>query len=195
MARVRLTITTVTTTAVDLVDEAGLDALSLSAVARQLGVGPSALYTHCDGVEGLRHLVAVAAINNLAKDLRNAAIGNAGQDALAAMGEAYRRFAMAHPGQFASTLRPPDPSHQELTAATELLLEVFTLVFAAMGLPSEDSSRAARSTRSAIHGFLAIEHLAGSAGPADNPPGDEPPGDDFQHLLDTLRLGLLGNQT
>ncbi|MGI9599370.1 MAG: TetR/AcrR family transcriptional regulator [Acidimicrobiales bacterium] len=183
MAKVRLTITTVTTTAVDLVDESGLDALSLSAVARELGVGPSALYTHCDGLEGLRHLVAVAATNNLTRDLQTAAIGNAGHDALDAMGDAYRRFAESHPGQFASTLRPPDPSHEELQAATALLLEVFTLVFAAMGLAGEDSTRAARSTRSAIHGFLAIEHLTGS------PDGGS---DDFQHLLDTLRDGLLG---
>lgn len=183
MAKVRLTITTVTTTAVDLIDESGLDALSLSAVARELGVGPSALYTHCEGLDGLRHLVAVAALRNLTGELRTAAIGNSGNDALAAMGEAYRRFAMTHPGQFASTLRPPDPSHEELQAATELLLEVFTLVFAAMGLPGEDSSQAARSTRSAIHGFLAIEHLAGA---------ETSPSDDFQHLLNTLRHGILG---
>lgn len=180
MARVRITVTSVTTTAIELVDDGGLDALSLSAVAKDLGVGPSALYTHCDGVDGLRGLVAVAALDNLATRLRNAAIGQAGDDALMALGAAYRQFAADHPGQFAATIQPPDPTAEELASATELLLDIFVLVFKAMGLEADQAIVAARSTRSAIHGFLAIEHLtAGTAGSTE-----------FEHLLDTLRAGL-----
>lgn len=180
MARVRITVTTVTTTAVQLVDDGGLEALSLSAVAKDLGVGPSALYTHCDGVDGLRRLVAVAATDNLAATLRNAAIGYAGDEALRALGLAYRRFASDYPGQFAATIRPPDPSAEDLAEATELLLDVFILVFRAMGLDGDRAAMAARSTRSAIHGYLAIEHQA--AGGAESA--------EFEHLLDTLRAGL-----
>jgi AcrR family transcriptional regulator len=180
MARIRLTVSTVTTTAVELVDDGGLDALSLSAVARQLGVGPSALYTHCDGADGLHGLVAVAAIDNLTAALQRAAIGLAGDAALVAMGDAYRRFAVDHPGQFASTLRPPDPDSDDLQSAIESLLEVFALVFQAMGLDDDASTRSARSARSAIHGFLAVHQ-------------PEPPttgADDFDHLLEILRSGL-----
>ncbi len=91
MVRVRITVTSVTTTALELVDDAGLDALSLSAVAKTLGVGPSALYTHCEGLDGLRGLVAVAATDNLAATLRNAAIGQAGDEALLALGQEHER--------------------------------------------------------------------------------------------------------
>ncbi len=181
MARVRITVTSVTSIAVALVDDSGLDALTLSAVARGLGVGPSALYTHCDGLGGLRNLVAVAATDNLAHHLRDAAIGYAGEDALLALGNTYRRFALDYPGQFAATLRPPDPTDPELIEATELLLNVFVLVFTAMGLPAEHASMAARSTRSALHGFLAFEHLGASC----------PDSAEFDHLLSTLRAGLL----
>lgn len=181
MARIRLTVSTVTATAVDLVDGDGLDALSLSAVAKELGVGPSALYTHCDGVDGLHCLVAVAATDNLTAALQRAAIGLAGAQALVAMGDAYRRFAIEHPGQFAATVQPPDPADDDLQAATELLLEVFSLVFQAMGLPDRESQRAARSARSAIHGFLAVDHLSGGPDAAD----------DFRHLLEVLQAGLL----
>lgn len=181
MARVRITVTSLTATAVALVDDSGLDSLSLSAVAKDLGVGPSALYTHCDGLGGLQNLVAIAAMDNLAGNLRNAAIGYAGEDALVALGAAYRRFAIDHPGQFAATLRPPHPGSAEMAKATELLLDVFVLVFKAMGLAAEHASMAARSTRSAIHGYLAIEHLGVAA--ADS--------SEFDHLLDTLRAGLL----
>ncbi|MGH1489850.1 MAG: TetR-like C-terminal domain-containing protein [Acidimicrobiales bacterium] len=180
MARVRITVTSVTTTAVELVDGSGLEALTLSAVAKDLGVGPSALYTHCDGLDGLRGLVAVAATDNLATNLRNAAIGYAGEDALLALGMAYRQFASDHPGQFAATIRPPDPAADELANATQLLLDVFVLVFRAMGLDDERAAMAARSTRSAIHGFLAIEHLAAHGSSSA----------EFEHLLATLRAGL-----
>ncbi len=180
MVRVRITVTSVTTTALELVDDAGLDALSLSAVAKTLGVGPSALYTHCEGLDGLRGLVAVAATDNLAATLRNAAIGQAGDDALLALGQAYRQFAADHPGQFAATVRPPDPAADGLANANQLLLDVFILVFRAMGLDDGQATMAARSTRSAIHGFLAIEHGASATSE----------GAEFEHLLEMLRSGL-----
>ena len=166
--------------AVDLVDTQGFDALSLTSVADALSVAPSALYTYCDGLEGLRHLVAVAATNNLTDGLRNAAIGTSGDDALNAMGTAYRGFALDHAGQFASTLRPARGS-VELAAANDSLLSVFVLVYAAMGLDEDRSHLAARSTRSALHGFLALEHTTGTS---------EEHADEYQHLLDALQRGL-----
>ena len=50
-----------------------------------------------------------------------------------------------------------------------------------MGLTSDASQLAARSTRSAIHGFLALEHTTGTT-----PAHDA----EYQHLLDTLQRGL-----
>ncbi len=193
MANTRLSPASLTETAIALVDAEGFDALTLSAVAEALGVGPSALYTHCNGLDGLRHLVAVAATGNLSTNVRNAAIGTAGDDALTAMGTAYRLFARNHPGQFASTLRPPDPTHAEFRAATQSLLDVFVLVFTAMGLPPQESERAARSTRSAIHGFLALEYYTGAATGEGGESDDEGDSGDFQHLLDMLRGGLSVN--
>jgi hypothetical protein len=50
----------------------------------------------------------------------------------------------------------------------------------AMGVDEARASMAARSTRSAIHGFLAIEH----------PLTDGPASAEFEHLLETLQAGL-----
>jgi AcrR family transcriptional regulator len=181
MPAVRLTIHTVTDSAISLVDRDGFDALSLSAVANQLGVGPSALYTHVDGLEGLRFLVAVTATDNLTQEVRNAAIGNSGNDALSAMGAAYRGFALEHPGQFASTLLPPRSDTDALATATRHLLDVFVLVYGAIGLDTDQSQLAARSTRSAIHGFLALEHTTGTTAGHDA---------EYEHLLRTIQRGL-----
>lgn len=181
MARTRITLPAVEAGALGVVDRVGFEALTLSAVADQLGVGPSALYTHVDGLDGLRHLVAVAATTNLTAAVRTAAIGTAGNAALDSMGTAYRTFARTHPGQFASTLLPPPSSDDDLAAANRELLGVFVLVYGAMGLDAEASHLAARSTRSAIHGFLALEHVTGTT------PGHDA---EYSHLLATLRRGI-----
>lgn len=181
MARHRLSLALVATEAIAIVDREGLDALSLSSVADGLGVGPSALYTHVDGLDGLRYLVAVTATENLTADVRTAAIGTSGESALKAMGTAYRAFARHHPGQFASTLLPPRSEADDLAAANRSLVDVFALVYAGMGLPRERCRLAARSTRSAIHGFLALEHTFGLTTASDS---------EYAHLLDTIQRGL-----
>ena len=182
MAKQRLNLSRVTAEALALVDRNGYDALTLSNVADGLHVAPSALYTHVDGLDGLRYLVAVAATDNLATEVRNAAIGTSGERALAAMGAAYRHFARDHPGQFASTLHPPRSADGDLATANQSIVDVFVLVFGAMGLSPDASNLAARSARSAIHGFLALEHNAG----ADAHEAE------YEHLLDTLQRGLAG---
>ncbi|MEZ5340878.1 MAG: WHG domain-containing protein [Acidimicrobiales bacterium] len=181
MSKQRIGMTDITTQALAVVDNDGVKALTLSNVADRLSVGPSALYTHVDGLDGLRNVVAVAATNNLTDAVRNAAIGVSGDNAVAAMGNAYRGFALGHPGQFASTLLPPIGNSADLAEASQSLLGVFALVYSGMGLTPEASALAARSTRSAIHGFLALEHLTGTT-----PAHDE----EYQHLLETLERGL-----
>lgn len=181
MARIRIDLSRLTVEALTVVDRGGLDALTLSAVASALDVGPSALYTHVDGLDGLRSLVAAAATHNLATEVRTAAIGTSGDRAVTAMGIAYRDFALDHPGQFASTLLPPRRD-DELAVADAALTDVFVLVYGGMGLAPDASRLAARSTRSAIHGFLALEHATGTT------PAHET---EYHHLLATLQRGLV----
>ena len=113
----RVTLVALTSAAVEVADSAGFDALALTGVAAKLEVSASTLYTHTDGVDGLKYLVAVAATRNLTDTVRNAAIGAAGHDALTAMAIAYRQFALDHAGQFASTLLPPTVEDDELATA------------------------------------------------------------------------------
>jgi AcrR family transcriptional regulator len=176
MAKIQIEILTGTATRV--VDQHGFEGLSVSSVAAALDVAPSALYTHCDGLGGLRTLVAVAATENLADRIRTAAIGTSGQNAVLAMGQAYRQFALDHPGQFAAILRLPHANDPRLRSAGRSIVDVFALVFAAMGLSSRESSMAAQSTHSAIHGFMALEHVTGT---------EDRHEIDYAHLLEALQ--------
>lgn len=183
MARVRLSVLGITRSAIAVVDRSGFDGLSLTAVATDLEVGPSALYSHIEGLEGLRCLVATAATRNLTEAVRDAALGTAGAEALTSMGLAYRRFFLERPGQFATILRAPAEGDAELASANAALLSVFVLVFRAMGLDENEARLAARSTRSALHGFLVLEHHSGTHDAHDA---------EYRYLLETLQRGLVG---
>jgi hypothetical protein len=50
-----------------------------------------------------------------------------------------------------------------LSLANAELLDVFRLVYQGVGLDSEQSARAARCTRTAIHGFVTLEIATGSS--------------------------------
>lgn len=171
-----------TSAAIDVVDRDGFEALALTSVAVELEVAASTLYTHTDGLEGLKYLVAVAATGNLTEEVRNCAIGTSGIDALTAMAIAYRAFALDHPGQFASTLVTPRSENDELATANKTLLEVFELVYLATGLDAHEAPLAARAMRSSIHGFLALEQVT-------DPPSEHDA--EYRYLLDALQRGLL----
>ncbi len=190
MPRHRISIDSVTTAAATIADREGITALSLSGVASALGVGPSALYTHIDGLDGLRYQVAVRATGRLADRIRTAAIGVYGPTALVAMGKAYRRFAHDHPGQFAATLLAGGDDVEDLADANRSIMETFALVYAGMGLGPEDSLVAARSTRSAIHGYLALEHNTGPSGDDNADPGHDA---EYEHLIHALRRALVAD--
>jgi AcrR family transcriptional regulator len=182
MPRIRVTTAALTAAAVTVVDRDGFDALTLTAVADELGVAASTLYTHIEGLDGLKRLVAQVATRNLTELVRNSAIGASGPAALIAMGVVYRDFALDHPGQFASTLLPPQFESDELSDANAALLDVFVLVYRGAGLDDHESQLAARATRSAVHGFLAIEHITASRTEHDL---------EYRYLLAALQRGLL----
>lgn len=182
MPSTRLTLAALTSAAVGVVEHRGFGALTLTAVADELGVATSTLYTHIGGLDGLKHLVAEAATRNLTGQVRNSAIGISAPDALLAMAVAYRDFALDHPGQFASTLLPPRVGNDDLADANAELLRVFVLVYRGAGLDDTESHLAARAMRSAIHGFLAIEHSAGTRAEHDA---------EYRYLVAALQRGLL----
>lgn len=87
----RLTVEQVVAAATDLVDESGLDALSMAGVASRLGVGTMTLYTYVEGKEDLLDRMAVG----LFADLEIPDVDGLGR--LAAYLGSFRRVALGHP--------------------------------------------------------------------------------------------------
>lgn len=144
----------VVTTAVGLVESGGLDGLSLGSVARRLGIQTPSLYHHIDGVDALRREVALVAAARLSAALESA------HPTVTGLADAYRRFALDHPGLYDALLPAPAPSEDpELASAMYMAVSVVDSALAQSGLDS--STEAVRALRSALHGFVMLERSGG----------------------------------
>lgn len=179
MPRAGLTPDKVVAEAARVADEVGLDRLTLAAVAERFGVRVPSLYKHVDGLDGVRHGVAVLTVRELSEALGRAAVGRAGADALTALAGAYRAYAHAHPGRYAATLRAPDPADAELVDASAAVLDVVFAVLAGYGLVGDDAVDATRILRASLHGFVSLE-MGGGFGMSRDPDVS------FRRLVDGL---------
>jgi AcrR family transcriptional regulator len=169
--------------AAQLVDEAGATELSLTALAKRLGVKPPSLYNHVAGLEGLRRELRLRGLRELAAELQRAALGRAGSDAMRALAHAYRAYAAARPGLYALTQRSAGPMDEELATASEAVVGVVRATLRGFGHEGEAALHATRCLRSALHGFVGLEAEGGFG-------LDLPVDESFERLLTLLDTGL-----
>jgi hypothetical protein len=107
-----------------------------------------------DGLGDLRRRLADRGARELAAALQTAAAGRAGGDALVTVADAYRAYALAHPGTYAALQLASE------VAASEAAGRVIALVLAVLrgyGLEGDDAVHAVRIIRAALHGFVLLE--------------------------------------
>jgi AcrR family transcriptional regulator len=148
-------------TAARAADRSGLDGLTLGGVAGELGVRTPSLYNHVAGLPGLRRELALRGVRELGDRLRDAAVGLAGEDALFELAAAYRAYAGERPGLYEALQRAPAPGDAELRAAADDALRPVLAVLRGYGLEGDAAIHAARSVRSALHGFAELESVGG----------------------------------
>ncbi|MCQ3975087.1 MAG: TetR family transcriptional regulator, partial [Anaerolineae bacterium] len=95
--------------------------------------------------------------------ISRAAIGKAGGAALIAVGQAYRRYVLEHPGVYTASVRAPAPDDIEMQQVSQTIIEVLLAVLEPYGLDEESAIHAIRGLRSIAHGFTTLE-LAGGFG-------------------------------
>jgi AcrR family transcriptional regulator len=166
-----------------MADADGLNEVTLARLAAELGVRAPSLYNHVDGRAGLLRLLALRSIDELADAMRDAAVGRAGADALRSIAHAYRSYALAHPGRYASTVWAPPRGDEELAVAGGRAIGALAAVLAGWGFDGDAALHRVRVIRASLHGFVAIEAEGGFGLPLDL---DE----SFELLLDTLISGL-----
>lgn len=167
MARAGLTTPRVVDDACVLADEVGLAKLTLAALADRLGVRQPSLYKHIDGMPGLQRAISIQAKNELAAALSQASVGKAREEAVQALADAYRAWALQYPGRYAATVPAPPPGDDEDIEASGRVLKTILDILAGFGLDYEESIHAHRALRSAMHGFVSLELGGGFGIPLD----------------------------
>jgi len=181
--RVGLTSERVVRAGADLADEIGLDAVTLSALARGFDVKTASLYSHVSGSASLREGIAAVALGELA-DLAAAALaGRSGKDALAAFATTYRDYARAHPGRYAAT-RIPLPASSPALEAGRRHAELTRSILRGYAIEDADAVHAVRLLGSVFHGFADLELSGGFDHSA--PSADE----SWARILDVLDATL-----
>ena len=149
---------TIINAALTFLDRAGWDALTINALAAQLGTKGPSLYNHVDSLEDLRRTVRMRVIGDIISMLGRVAEGRSRDDAVLVMAGAYRSYAHHHPGRYSAFTRMPlggdDP---EYTAATRAAAEPVIAVLTSFGLGGEDAFYAALEFWAALHGFVLLE--------------------------------------
>ncbi len=140
-----------------LVDEEGIEQLSLGRLAERLGIRAPSLYNHVAGLPGLRHDLAVYCARELLAQLTRATVGKARADAITALADAVRAYAREHPGRYVLTLQAPPPDDQQRAALAEELVSLAAAVLQPYNLGDENTIHAIRSLRSIVQGFVTLE--------------------------------------
>ncbi|THA51388.1 TetR/AcrR family transcriptional regulator [Streptomyces sp. A1136] len=163
MARAGLTAERVTITGAELADEVGFERVTMSQVARRLGVKDASLYTHVRNLEDLRGRIALLAADEKTALIAEATAGRAGKDALAAYANAWREYAHRHPGRYAATQSAIriDPELVSAAPGPRRAVELTYGMLRGYRLPEPDLTDAVRLLRSTFHGFVALEATGG----------------------------------
>src|SRR6201991_1246162 len=132
----RLSRDSIVNAALTFLDRDGWDALTINALATQLGTKGPSLYNHVDSLDDLRRTVRMRVIGDIIGMLNTVGQGRTRDDAVMAMASAYRSYAHHHPGRYSAFTRMPlggrdDP---EFTDATRGAAGPVIAVLASYGL-------------------------------------------------------------
>ncbi|PJK24213.1 TetR family transcriptional regulator [Mycobacterium goodii] len=154
----RLSRETIVNAALTFLDREGWDALTINALANQLGTKGPSLYNHVHSLDDLRRTVRMRVVDDIISMLNRVGEGRTRDDAVIAMASAYRSYAHHHPGRYSAFTRMPfgddDP---EYSAATKAAAAPVIEVLASYGLEGEQAFYAALEFWAALHGFVLLE--------------------------------------
>ena len=161
----RLSRDSIVNAALTFLDREGWDALTINALATQLGTKGPSLYNHVNSLEDLRRTVRMRVVGDIIEMLTTVADGRTRDDAVTAMASAYRSYAHHHPGRYSAFTRMPlggdDP---EFTEATRAAAAPIISVLGSYGLDGDNAFYAALEFWSAMHGFVLLEMTGAMTG-------------------------------
>ena len=138
-----------------LIEERGLESVTMREIARRLGVQAPSLYFHVESRDDLLRLLITEGLKEIAVGQADAAAGKSARAGLHALADAYVAFAEANPALF-SLIMGPCPEERmadadEAAAASEPLLASVAAIVA-----PERVLAVSQIFWSLVHGFTAL---------------------------------------
>lgn len=144
-----------------LIDEEGIEQLSLGRLAERLGIRTPSLYNHVAGLPGLKRDLAVYCLRELIGPLTRAVMGKARAEAIFALVDAYLAYAREKPGRYLLTLQAPPPGDKEWQQLGQQAVDIVSAVLEPYRLGEEATIHAIRGLRIIIRGAITME-MAGA---------------------------------
>ena len=177
----RLDVNALISASAEIIDREGIGALTLTVLARALGVKPPSLYAHMHSLDDLQQKVAVFGLQELERAILQAGFGKSGENAVRSLCFAYRDFAHSRPGVYAASylwLKPDTAEVRETTKRFgEVVMQIMEPLF--VGLSRADRVHRLRIIRVALHGMVGLEQAHAFWEPVEV---DKT----FEHMLDML---------
>jgi len=146
-----------------LIEEEGLDRLSMREVARKAGVSHQAPYHYFEDREAILAALAGEGFSSLGQSLERAAVqaGSNAAKAVEDMGRAYVEFALRHPAYFQAMFRADAVPLDRYPDARKLEDEAFGKLVEGIGKafghhPTEDRQAIAVACWSMVHGLASL---------------------------------------
>lgn len=140
-----------------LVEEKGLEKLTLASLAERLQIKTPSLYNHIKNLSDLKIRIANYGLELLAGRLIHAALGKARDDALFAVAEAYFDFTKVHPHLYVAIIYASDPLDATFTEISDRVLAALFQILEGYALSGAERVHAIRGLRSIIHGFVSLQ--------------------------------------
>lgn len=173
--------------AAELVDERGIEAVTLKVISQRLNIRSPSLYSHISGLPELKEKVSHYAMCLLKERLVRATMGRSGIDALKEMGRAYIQYAREHTGLY-ETIQWMNIAAD--TQSGSLFSDLIQLVFdiaTEIGASELEASHIIRTVRSLAHGFASLESHRGFSHPSSVESS-------YEYALDMFFLGIKTQQ-
>ncbi|MGW4103570.1 TetR/AcrR family transcriptional regulator [Streptomyces sp. NPDC004976] len=182
MARAGLTTERLVKAGAEMADEIGFERTTPSELARRFGVKTASLYSHVKNAHDLKTRIALLALEELADLVSAAVAGRAGKDALTAFANAYRDYALGHPGRFAATRFRLSPEAAASSAGVRHA-QMSRAILRGYDLAEPHQTHAVRLLGSVFSGFVGLE---GAGGFSHSSPDAQESWTEILNALDTL---------
>lgn len=155
MPRANLNKQTVLIEAASLADREGFEAVTVTAVARLLGVQPASLYEHVQGRSALLDGVHRLALGELGSRISEGVAGRSGGASLRGLADAHRTYATERPGAWAALQRPATAETAQSPEAARVA-SLMLAVIRGYPVPADAIVHAARLVGATVNGFLTL---------------------------------------